>query len=158
VPASPLRTYEWMLLAIGLTQVPLPAALIVVAWFFALAWRGGANATALPRSSFNLLQAGLVLLSLISVSVLFDVVRQGLLGHPDMFIVGNGSHRTLLHWYEARSGMDLPRPACFTVSIWWYRLAMLAWALWLASALIRWVRWGWDRFGNGGYFRGKRTQ
>ena len=37
---SPLRTFEWMLLIIGLTQVPLPAALLVVGWLFYLAWRG----------------------------------------------------------------------------------------------------------------------
>jgi hypothetical protein len=34
-----------------------------------------------------------------------------------------------------------------------YRLAMLAWALWLAQALLGWLRWGWDRFGEGGFWR-----
>src|SRR5690606_5656542 len=38
--ASPLGILEWMLLVIGLTQVPLIAALIVVGWLFFLAWRG----------------------------------------------------------------------------------------------------------------------
>ena len=31
-----------------------------------------------------------------------------------------------------------------SVSLWWYRLAMLAWALWLSFALTRWVRWAWQ--------------
>jgi hypothetical protein len=26
---------------------------------------------------------------------------------------------------------------------------MLAWALWLAAALIRWLRWGWEQFNRG---------
>jgi hypothetical protein len=32
------------------------------------------------------------------------------------------------------------------VSIWFYKAAMLAWALWLSFALVRWVRWAWDAF------------
>ena len=27
--------------------------------------------------------------------------------------------------------------------------AMLAWALWLSFAVVRWVRWAWDAFGTG---------
>jgi hypothetical protein len=34
-----------------------------------------------------------------------------------------------------------------------YRLAMLAWALWLAHALLGWLRFGWDAFGTGGFWR-----
>jgi hypothetical protein len=30
---------------------------------------------------------------------------------------------------------------------------MLAWALWLAQALLGWLRWGWERFGEGGFWR-----
>ncbi len=37
VPSSPLRRYEWVLLAIGLTQVHLAAAMLVVGWLFLLA-------------------------------------------------------------------------------------------------------------------------
>ena len=32
--------------------------------------------------------------------------------------------------------------------VWFYRLLMLAWALWLAAALIRWLKWGWDQFSS----------
>jgi hypothetical protein len=30
---------------------------------------------------------------------------------------------------------------------------MLAWALWLANALIGWLRWGFDAWTRGGYWR-----
>src|SRR5687768_9968366 len=40
LPNSPLGTLLWLLLGIGLTQVPLPAALLVVGWLFFVAWRG----------------------------------------------------------------------------------------------------------------------
>jgi hypothetical protein len=40
----------------------------------------------------------------------------------------------------------LPRPVTISISIWFYKAAMLAWALWLSFAVIRWVRWAWDAF------------
>lgn len=56
---------------------------------------------------------------------------------------------------RARSGDVLPKPGCLFVSTWWYRLLMLVWALWLAVAPIRWLRWGWEQFGKGGFLRRK---
>lgn len=153
LPHSPLRPLEWMLLAVGLTQVSLPAALVVILWLFLLAWRGSASFLNLSRWQFNLLQLTLILLSAISLGVLIDVVAEGLLGKPEMFILGNGSSHTVLKWYQARCEAALPQPGCLSVSIWWYRFLMLAWALWLASSLIRWLRWGWGQFSTGECFR-----
>jgi hypothetical protein len=153
IPASPLGSFEWMLLAIGLTQVPLPAALAVVGWLFFLAWRGRPSFLTLPGWGFNLLQVFLIVLTAVTLVIFVGVVAAGLLGSPEMFILGNGSHRTLLRWYQARSGVELPTPGCFAVSIWWYRILMLVWALWLAASLIRWLRWAWDQFSAGGNFR-----
>jgi hypothetical protein len=34
-----------------------------------------------------------------------------------------------------------------------YRAAMLAWALWIALALLRWLRWGWTSMTHGGLWR-----
>ena len=33
------------------------------------------------------------------------------------------------------------------------RFLMLAWALWLAFALLRWLRWGWECYSVGGIWR-----
>ena len=153
VAVSPLRPLEWMLLAIGLTQVPLSASLVVVGWLFFLAWRGRQSFLDLPSWGYNLLQVFLVLLTAGALSILVAAVAQGLLGNPEMFIVGNGSGRTLLRWYSARADTILPRPSFLSVSMWWYRFLMLAWALWIAAALIRWLRWGWRQFSEGGCFR-----
>ena len=40
-----------------------------------------------------------------------------------------------------------------------YRLLMLAWALWLAFALLGWLRWGWQCLASDGLWRatGKRA-
>jgi hypothetical protein len=153
ISLSPLRSFEWMLLAIGLTQVPLPAALAVIGWLFFLVWRGRASFLRLPSWSYNLLQIALIILTAGALAVFVAVVAEGLLGDPEMFILGNGSNRTLLRWYQASSDAMLPRPSCISISIWWYRFLMLAWALWLAASLIRWLRWAWQQFSGGGCFR-----
>ena len=68
-----------------------------------------------------MLQVFLIVLTAAALIIFVAVVAQGLLGNPEMFIVGNGSSRTLLRWYQARSDVILPRPGCISVSIWWYR-------------------------------------
>lgn len=154
---SPLRSIEWMLLVIGLTQIPLPLALVVVGWLFFLAWCGNESFLRLWPPGYNLLQVFLIVLTLVVIGIFVAIVAEGLLGSPEMFIRGNDSTRTLLRWYEARCDGVLPQPRCFSVSIWWYRLLMLLWALWLAAALIRWLLWGWRQFSSGGCFRRKVT-
>ena len=94
----------------------------------------------------------LIGLTATALGILLVAVHAGLLGNPEMFISGNGSSRTMLRWFQARSGPLLPQPGCVSISIWWYRLAMLVWALWLAAALLRWLRWGWQNFSSGGLF------
>jgi hypothetical protein len=153
VGLSPLRTIEWMLLMIGLTQVPLLAALIVVVWLFLLAWRGQDSFPKFGAVSHNLIQVMLIGVTAVALGVLITVVGEGLLGDPEMFITGNGSKQNALHWYQARGDVFLPIVECVSISIWWYRFFMLAWALWLAAALIRWLRSGWKSFSRGGLFK-----
>ncbi len=156
VPSSPLRRYEWVLLAIGLTQVHLAAAMLVVGWLFLLAWRGKPKETELGVWPFNLTQIVIVFLTTASLIVLMVVVSQGLLGNPDMFITGNGSSRTFLQWFQPRVGPQLPTASVISVSVWFYRLLMLCWALWLATSLLRWLSWGWQQFSAGGFWRRKK--
>lgn len=153
VVGSPLKTYQWMLLSLGLTQIPLAAALIVVGWLFFLAWRGSAAFDTLSNWLRNLLQVLLVLMTLVALGIFIAIVNQGLLGNPEMFILGNGSSQYELNWYQAHVDGLLAEPLVVSVSIWWYRLLMLLWALWLAASLVRWLGWGWRQFASGGMFR-----
>jgi hypothetical protein len=153
IARSPLGAISWMLLVAGLTQVPLFAAFAVVGWLFFLAWRGRPSFQRLGDASYNALQIALILLTLIALGVLLTVVGEGLLGRPEMFIIGNGSTLSALRWFQARSGAQFPHCDCISISIWWYRLLMLGWALWLAASLIRWLRMGWQSFSSGGFFR-----
>ncbi len=99
--------------------------------------------------SFDLLQLLLVFLTVMSLITLVVVVSRGLLGTPEMFITGNGSSANRLIWFSPAEGRELGRPWVFSVSIWYYRLLMLLWGLWLANAVIRWLITGWKQFTTG---------
>jgi hypothetical protein len=150
---SPISRIQWVLLALGLTQVHVVAALIVVGWFFLVAWRGKAANAGLDAVRFGFLQIFIAGLTVIVMGVLVAAVSEGLLGNPEMFIRGNGSSRTSLQWFQPRTGNELPLPVVVSVSVWFYRLLMLAWALWLAASLIRWLKWAWNQFSQGGFWK-----
>ncbi|HSQ01507.1 MAG TPA: hypothetical protein VL049_30155 [Candidatus Dormibacteraeota bacterium] len=156
VRTTPLRFHHWLLLGIGLTQVPIAAAVAVAGWLLAIGWRRGRGAALSPRG-FDLVQVLLVAWTLAAIGILFYAIQQGLLGQPEMQIAGNGSSAEYLRWYQDRSGDVLPQAWIVSTPLLVYRLLMLAWALWIAAALLRWLRWAWDSFGSGGYWHALRT-
>ena len=150
---TPLRWWQWLLLGIGLSQIPIWLSIVVVGWLFALDARGKTDPSSVAKWKFNLVQMGLVLLSLVSLGLLFYAVQQGLLGRPQMQVAGNGSSGWTLRWFEDRVDGTLPQAWFFSAPMLAYRLVMLAWALWLALSLVSWLRWGWRCFAAGGYWR-----
>ena len=155
---TPLRWWHWLLLSIGLSQVSVEVGAIFVGWLLALGWRGrgtGERARVLGRKTFNAMQIGLVLWTLVALGVLAVSLYQGLLGAPEMQIRGNGSSADTLRWFTDRSAGVLPSPWILSVPILGYRAAMLGWALWIALALLRWLRWGWEAFTTGEGWRKK---
>jgi len=91
----------------------------------------------------------LVILTIISIGTIIGAVSVGLLGNPDMMIAGNGSYGNFLNWYSDRIFGVLPKPTVISVSIWYYRLLMLLWSIWVAFALIKWLKWAWGVFSQG---------
>jgi hypothetical protein len=152
VRLTPLGWGSWFLLFVGMSQIPVWAAAIVVGWLFALGWRRDRLRQATPLA-FDAAQVGLGVWTLLALAMLFWAVQQGLLGLPDMQIAGNGSGRGTLRWYHDRSADELPRAWFVSVPLLFYRLAMLAWALWLARAFLRWIGWGWECFSTDGLWR-----
>ncbi|NEX23163.1 hypothetical protein G3480_23175 [Thiorhodococcus mannitoliphagus] len=144
---TPLRAHDWLLLSIGLTLAQIWVVLVVTGWIFALGLRRRLDEGVAPWR-FNLTQIGLALLTMLALMALVGAVQQGLLGSPDMQIVGNGSSGTLLSWYQDRAGPLLPDLWVFSAPMWVYRALMLAWALWLAFRLLDWLRWGWQGFSH----------
>lgn len=140
-----LKFYQWLLLGVGMSQSNLPGTLLVVGWLIALEYRKKADPH-MDKGHFNLMQIGLAALTFLALGSLVFAISQGLLGHPDMSIVGNGSYGSLLRWYQDYSANTLPQAWLLSIPLFWYRLAMLAWALWISFTLIKILRYGWHSF------------
>ena len=149
---TPLAAWQWALLGIGLSQTTIFNALLVVGWLFALAWRARLPAN-VTKTQFNLVQLGLAVLTLMALSMLFQAIQHGLLGTPNMQITGNGSSAYDFNWFQDRADDAYPVAWVWSVPLWFYRGLMLAWALWLAFALLGWLRWGWAAYSRDGVWR-----
>jgi hypothetical protein len=126
---------------------------------FALGARGRAaeRCARLRPWLFTALQLALALLALAAAGALVFAIQHGLLGTPEMRIAGNGSDASALRWYLDRAGQQLPQPWVISLSIWWYRAAMLAWSMWLALALVDWARWAFAQWSARGLLRPARA-
>ncbi len=150
---TPLGFFSWFLLGIGLSQVNPALILVFIAWLFALGVRHTIKPQQFSAFTFNSIQIGIAGLTVLALFILFTAVSSGLLGSPDMQIMGNDSYHSELHWYQDRSSNTLPQPYFISVPMLVYRCLMLAWALWLAVALIHWLRWGWSAISQGGLWK-----
>jgi hypothetical protein len=152
LPLTPLGAGSWFLLFVGLTQVPIWVSLVVAGWLVGLGWRRE-HARPASDAAFDGLQLLLALWTIVALLCLVWAIQRGLLGLPEMQIAGNGSNGRLLRWFQDRTEGTLPASQMVSVHLWFYRLAMLAWALWLARALVGWLRWGWQCFTQDGLWR-----
>jgi len=150
---SPLKMHEWLLLGLGLSTFSWVVLLLFTAWQFALRWRAELDASSWSRRRFNAMQAVLIVLSVSAVLSLVSAIPNGLLATPDMRIAGFDQSAGQLTWFNDMSTDPLPTPWVLSVSLWWYKLAMLLWALWLAFALVRWLPQAWRALSAGGVWR-----
>ena len=149
---TPLKTFHWVLLGLGLTQVHPLVAIMIVGWLLALGFRQMRP----PEDgwfSFDMTQMILVAWTIAALIGLYIAIQKGLLGIPNMQISGNGSSSMLLNWTQDWIGPDMPQPWVLALPLFVYRILMLLWALWLAHSLLKWLRWGWRCFGEGGLWR-----
>jgi hypothetical protein len=144
---TPLPTRDWLLLGLGLSTFSWFALGLFAAFIALFQWRARQPAP-LSADRFKLLQVLSAFIAVIAIAAVVAAVPQGLLAHPDMRIepARNGE----LTWFVDQSAEHLPTPGVLSISLWWYKLAMLAWALWLSFALTRWTRWGWEVFARHG--------
>lgn len=141
---TPLRFYHWLLLGIGMSMSNLFTAFCVVGWLLALGFRKRCDH--LEENHFNLVQIGIVIMTFLGIGSLIVAISYGLLGHPDMNIIGNGSSSSLLRWYHDVSNAKLPQGWVLSIPMFIYRIAMLMWALWVSFWLISILKWGWQQF------------
>jgi hypothetical protein len=148
----PVGLFSWLLLGIGLTQVSVLGMLVLAGWFFLVHYRSTLSADT-PRGLFNAVQLLIVALSVVAFSILTWAVQTGLLGLPTMQIEGNGSSAYRLNWYQDRVSGQYPQATIVSVPLFVYRALMMAWALWLAYALLKWIVWAWSAVSRGGLWR-----
>jgi hypothetical protein len=150
---SPLQTRHWLILGLGFSTFSWGALAVVALWLLVCGARERLGVDMLTGWRFNVAQviiAGFTVLALLAIVVALPF---GLLGSPDMHVIGNGSYENLLSWFADRSASELPLAAAFTVPMWIYKAVILAWALWLSFALVRWMPWVWKCFSGDGLWR-----
>ncbi len=159
IPALPLTTLDGVLLGFGMSLCNLPSTVLVAAWLLLLLLRRryADRLQSSPVRAFQLTQILLALGSIVALIALAASVPMGLLGTPEMHIVGYGSSAYSYHWFQDQTRSTLPTAYVMSAPIWLYRVVMLAWSLWLAFAIMRWVRWGWTAFTAGATWRSTRA-
>jgi hypothetical protein len=150
---TPLKTWHWILLALGLSQVPIPAIIFVFGWLLLLGVRQKKPELISNWALFDLAQLALVGVTLIALGILAASVYEGLLGQPEMQIQGNGSYGYTLQWFQDRTVDAAPRGWVLSAPMLVYRGAMLLWSLWMALMLLTWLKWGWQAFSTGGLWK-----
>jgi hypothetical protein len=147
--ASPLSVPAWIALAIGAGQAGLAPALTVLGFIVATAARERAGAR-LSGWKFNFAQVIYVIFAVAAVATMLAAVRNGLLGRPSMMVQGNQSSDLMLRWFQDRSSGLSPQATLISVPLWVWRLAMLAWSVWISLTIVRIAKWVWVSSSAGG--------
>ncbi|MDX1381203.1 MAG: hypothetical protein R3233_08780, partial [Xanthomonadales bacterium] len=157
IPLTPLKFHHWVLLGIGFSLFAWPVMVLVAAWLLTL---GAVAKWPPPRRDdfFNLRQVALVVFSGVVLLSLVGAIPGSLLSRPDMQIAGPGSAGNVLQWFVDRSDGLVPVQHVLSLPMWAYKVVILAWALWLSLALVRWIRWAWEAVSAHGLWRGKVKQ
>lgn len=144
--------WGWMAMLAPLAALHPLAALPVALFLLALSAKqsGALRAT---DASWNLGQFALLFLAAMSAWALLSAAYSGLLGTPRMMVTGNGSGERDFIWYLDRSGGEWMGAGAISAPIWIWRALMLAWALWLARAIVGRLGAMWGALCEGGLWR-----
>ncbi|MFK8051326.1 MAG: hypothetical protein AB8F65_00010 [Woeseiaceae bacterium] len=154
IKLTPLNSVSWFLLGLGFSMFSWPSFFVIVVWLVAMGAREKVIGK-LSDTKFNLLQVALGGLSFVALANIVVGLPQGLLGRPDMNIVGNGSYGNRLSWFTDHIAGVLPEVSVYSLPTWCYKALILVWALWLSFALLRWLPWAWQQFSAGDLWRAK---
>lgn len=148
----PLGLPSWAVLFIGMTQAPSGGIFWITATLLFLCARKKWLLNIKPWL-YNIQTLAAIIMSLVSVGLLLEVLRQGLLGSPIMNITGNGSSRTFLTWFVDRHETVLPNIWVLSTPQWVYQVLMLIWAIWMSLTVVKWVPWLWQGIYGDGFFK-----
>lgn len=147
---TPLKLRDGILLFVGMSAISLWVPVVLSFALVLVGWRG--QQQALQGNWARLSVLSLVLLLSGALLALLISVPQGLMSSPDMALQHvHGGYNTLI-WYQDFAQAELPQAWIFSLPLWVYQIAMLSWALWLASSLLRWLPWCWQQLTAGGFW------
>ena len=144
--STPLGWASWFLLGLGLMQLHIIWAMVVAAWLLIMGRRSRKNLKGVI--GFNLAQLGLLLWTGLALLLIYQGIKYGLLQNPVMLISGGNSYGQHLSWFVDRSDGPWPVGGVLSFSVWLYKALMLAWSLWLAVSLVKWLKWAWQAFSH----------
>jgi len=154
LPHAPFPFHEWLILGLGLSMVSWGVLVWFVIWAFVVAWRGRCeDLKTIPNA--DVMQTGVALLTFVAIGSLVATIPNALLGQPDMQVTGWSSYGNNLAWLQDQTSSAMPNVSVISLPLLAYKAAMLAWALWLSMALVRWLRWAWGAWTRGGLWVGK---
>jgi hypothetical protein len=136
---SPLKTWQWLVLGCAFGTYSWTSFTLVVVWLYFISWKQ--RFTGFDSHAKNtLLQWFALLFSVVALGVLAVAVAYGLLSYPDMGVAGSRSSAYHLHWYLDQGQQALPAISVLTVHLWWYKLLILLWSIWVSFALLGWIK------------------
>ncbi|HAT40783.1 MAG TPA: hypothetical protein DCS87_03550 [Rheinheimera sp.] len=148
---TPLTLRDSLLLFIGFATM---SVWVPVLWVAALAIAGAAGRATAPSVGglAKLLQASRLVFIAGALIGLCSSVPMALLSAPDMHLVNTADDWQMgLRWF-ADGVTQSPAVWAFSLPQWSYKLVMLLWALWLASAILRWLPWCWQQLTVQGFW------
>ncbi len=153
IALAPLNTWHWLLLGLGFSTFSWGMLAVVAVWLIACGAREKLKSDDMSWWQFDLVQIAIGGLTVIALMGIISALPQGLLGTPDMHVAGHGSIGNDLNWFADRSESTLPTASALSAPMWVYKTLILAWALWLSFALLRWLPWVWQCFSSDGFWR-----
>lgn len=153
---TPLKARHWLLLALGFSMFNWPVLALVVAWLLITGARDRWPLE-LDGYRYNGLQALHALLTVLALAAIIVSLPVGLLGAPDMHVVGNGSWSNGLNWFADQAAAETPAASFVSLPLWAYKALILVWALWLTFALLAWLPWVWQVWVKGGLWRSRNA-
>lgn len=127
------KRWEWVIFGLLFNQLSFFFFIIPITTLFLIYLLQRTH----PLWTRRFLLAATALGALISLGLLYSSLYDGLLGEPDIAIMGSESTRYAQHWFLDRSEGALPAPTLISVPLWIWRLGQLALVLLLLSALPR---------------------
>ena len=150
----PVRTYEWFLLFIGVSNGNQGVMILFVMWFAYMYWREQNNTIHKKTGLFNLNQIFAAGMTLFVIGTLLNTIHKNLVRSINMHIQGNGSYSNLLKWYTDVIDTTIPEVSIISIPVLPYRILMLIWSFWLVSAMLRWSQWAFEAISKNGIWIG----